>query len=91
MVASCCVRFSPTSSTLLVEAAIYFGYAILVGSGLGFLGMGVQPPSPDWGLQVSDGRNLFAYRSMGSDLSGIGNFFAGNRDQLGWLMAWHHS
>ncbi len=44
-------------NTLLVEAAIYFGYAILVGSGLGFLGMGVQPPSPDWGLQVSEGRN----------------------------------
>ncbi len=45
-------------STLLVEAAIFFGYAILVGSGLGFLGMGVQPPSPDWGLQVNDGRNF---------------------------------
>ena len=44
--------------TLLVEAAIYFGYGILVGSGLGFLGMGVQPPSPDWGLLVSDGRNF---------------------------------
>jgi len=43
---------------LLVEAAIYFGYAILVGAGLGFLGMGVQPPSPDWGLQVNDGRNF---------------------------------
>lgn len=45
-------------STLLVETAIFFGYAILVGSGLGFLGMGVQPPSPDWGLQVNDGRNF---------------------------------
>lgn len=45
-------------NTLLVEAAIFFGYAILVGSGLGFLGMGVQPPSPDWGLQVNDGRNF---------------------------------
>ena len=45
-------------STLLVEAAIFFGYAILVASGLGFLGMGVQPPSPDWGLQVNDGRNF---------------------------------
>jgi peptide/nickel transport system permease protein len=45
-------------STLLVEAAIFFGYAILVGAGLGFLGMGVQPPSPDWGLQVNDGRNF---------------------------------
>lgn len=45
-------------NTFLVEAAIFFGYAILVGSGLGFLGMGVQPPSPDWGLQVNDGRNF---------------------------------
>ena len=45
-------------NTLLVEAAIFFGYAILVGAGLGFLGMGVQPPSPDWGLQVNDGRNF---------------------------------
>lgn len=45
-------------STLVVEAAIFFGYAILVGAGLGFLGMGVQPPSPDWGLQVNDGRNF---------------------------------
>lgn len=45
-------------STLLVEAAIFFGYTILVGAGLGFLGMGVQPPSPDWGLQVNDGRNF---------------------------------
>ena len=45
-------------NTLLVEAAIFFGYAIVVGSGLGFLGMGVQPPSPDWGLQVNDGRNF---------------------------------
>ena len=36
----------------------YFGYAILVGSGLGFLGLGAQPPSPDWGLQVNDGRNF---------------------------------
>lgn len=44
-------------NTLVVEAALYFGYAILIGSGLGFLGMGVQPPSPDWGLQVSEGRN----------------------------------
>jgi peptide/nickel transport system permease protein len=43
---------------LVVEAAVYFGYALLVGSGLGFLGMGVQPPSPDWGLQVNDGRNF---------------------------------
>ena len=45
-------------NTVVVEAALYFGYAILVGSGLGFLGLWAQPPSPDWGLQVNDGRNF---------------------------------
>lgn len=49
----------PNTGVLIgVEGAIYFGYAILVGAGLGFLGLGVQPPSPDWGLQVNDGRNF---------------------------------
>lgn len=40
---------------LLVEITLYFGYAILLSSGLGFLGLGVQPPSPDWGAQISAG------------------------------------
>lgn len=46
------------SRLLVVEGTIYFSYAILVSAGLGFLGLGVQPPSPDWGLQVNDGRNF---------------------------------
>ena len=46
------------SRVMIVEGSIYFGYAILVGAGLGFLGMGVQPPSPDWGLQINEGRNF---------------------------------
>ena len=29
---------------------------IVVGSGLSFLGLGVQPPAADWGIMVSDGR-----------------------------------
>ncbi|MCW5849175.1 MAG: ABC transporter permease [Anaerolineae bacterium] len=43
---------------IVVDACLYFTYAILVGSSLGFLGLGLQPPSPDWGLQISDGRAL---------------------------------
>ncbi len=46
------------AGVIVVEGSIYFSYAILVGAGLGFLGLGVQPPSPDWGLQVNDGRNF---------------------------------
>lgn len=43
---------------LVVEGAIRLSYAILIGASLGFLGLGVQPPSPDWGLQVSEGRTF---------------------------------
>ena len=43
---------------ITVEASIRTSYAILLGAALGYLGLGSQPPSPDWGLQVSEGRNF---------------------------------
>jgi peptide/nickel transport system permease protein len=43
---------------LLVEATVRLSYAILLASSLGFLGLGVQPPSPDWGLMVSESRKF---------------------------------
>lgn len=43
---------------IIVEASIRFSFAILLAASLGFLGLGVQPPAPDWGLQVSEGRNF---------------------------------
>lgn len=43
---------------IVVEGSIRISYAILLGASLGYLGLGVQPPSPDWGLQVSEGRNF---------------------------------
>jgi peptide/nickel transport system permease protein len=46
--------------TLAVEAALRFSYAIFLVASLGFLGIGVQPPSPDWGLMVLEARNEFA-------------------------------
>jgi peptide/nickel transport system permease protein len=33
-------------------------YAILLGASLGFLGLGVQPPAPDWGLMISEARSF---------------------------------
>jgi peptide/nickel transport system permease protein len=42
---------------LAVEAALRFSYAIFLVASLGFLGVGVQPPSPDWGLMVAEARN----------------------------------
>jgi len=43
---------------LAVESALRFSYAIFLVASLGFLGVGVQPPSPNWGLMVKEGRNF---------------------------------
>ena len=45
---------------LLVEATMRFSYSIFLVASLGFLGLGVQPPSPDWGLQINEARNFLA-------------------------------
>jgi peptide/nickel transport system permease protein len=44
---------------LAVEASMRFSYAIFLVASLGFLGLGVQPPAPDWGLMVGEARNYF--------------------------------
>lgn len=40
---------------ILVEVTVRLGYAVFAVATLSFLGFGPQPPSPDWGLQISDG------------------------------------
>ena len=43
-----------------VEASIRVSFALLLTAGLGFLGLGVQPPTPDWGLMVSENREFLS-------------------------------
>jgi peptide/nickel transport system permease protein len=43
---------------IIVELTVRIGYAIFTVSTLTFLGVGVQRPSPDWGLAISEGRDL---------------------------------
>ncbi|WP_047983521.1 nickel transporter permease [Ornithinibacillus californiensis] len=45
-------------SPLIVQATLMLGTAILIASGLSFLGLGVQPPNPEWGAMLSQGREL---------------------------------
>ena len=42
---------------LSVEAALRFSYGIFLVASLGYLGVGVQPPTPDWGLMIKEARN----------------------------------
>ena len=45
-------------STLVVRATLDMGNIIRIAAGMSFLGLGAQPPTPDWGLMVSSGRNF---------------------------------
>jgi len=43
---------------VVVEASVRLGYAIFTVATLSFIGFGIQPPSPDWGLAVSESYGL---------------------------------
>lgn len=42
-----------------VLASLEMGELVLAISGLSFLGLGAQPPTPEWGAMLNDGRNFF--------------------------------
>ena len=46
-----------TLAPLLVQASFDMGGAILSAAGLSFIGFGAQPPTAEWGVMISDGRN----------------------------------
>jgi peptide/nickel transport system permease protein len=43
------------SGLMVATATLGFGYALIDLAGLSFIGLGVQPPAPDWGVMVADG------------------------------------
>jgi peptide/nickel transport system permease protein len=45
--------------TVIVLAAMSTANAILLEAGLGYLGIGVPPPTPTWGAMISDGQQYF--------------------------------
>jgi peptide/nickel transport system permease protein len=48
--------FPSVIPTLLVLMSLQVGYVIIVAASLSFLGAGIPPPTPDWGVMVADGR-----------------------------------
>jgi len=63
-----------TISPILVQATVDLGTVILAMGGLAFLGLGTQPPSPDWGLMVSEGRELILNQWWVATYSGLAIF-----------------
>ncbi|MHB8644728.1 MAG: ABC transporter permease [Thermomicrobiales bacterium] len=45
---------------IIVQVSLSLGFAILVESGLSFLGIGVHPPNPSWGLMIATGRGYMS-------------------------------
>jgi peptide/nickel transport system permease protein len=53
---------------VLAQATVMFGYALLDLAALSFLGLGVQPPTPDWGAMINDSRGAVL---LGEPLSAV--------------------
>jgi ABC-type dipeptide/oligopeptide/nickel transport system permease subunit len=43
-----------SAAPLIVQASVQMGVAILAAAGLGFFGLGVQPPTPEWGQLLGE-------------------------------------
>src|SRR5712664_2791571 len=57
---------------LIVSATLGLGTAILSAAALGFLGLGIQPPQPEWGRMLSEGRDYLREAWWISTFPGLG-------------------
>lgn len=64
------------TTPLIVQIAADLGTVILAAGSLAFIGLGAQPPTADWGLMVSQGRNLIFDQWWISTFSGLAIFLA---------------
>lgn len=60
-----------TLSPLVVQASFNMGEAILIASGLSFIGFGAHPPTPEWGVMISEGRDYITTQWWVPTIPGI--------------------
>ncbi len=63
-----------TLSPIIVKMSTDFGFAVLTAAALGFIGLGAQPPAPEWGAMINDGRDYFPDRWWVSTFPGMAIF-----------------
>lgn len=61
-------------SSVIVRLTLDMAGVILIAAGLGFLGLGAQPPSPEWGLMISQGRQYLLDQWWVPTMPGIAIF-----------------
>lgn len=59
------------AAPLIVEVSLRLAYAILYEASLSFLGLGTQPPTPSWGMMVSEGRRFLALQPWATVAPGL--------------------
>jgi len=83
--------FPNITGPIVVEGSIRAGYGILIATSLSFLGLGAQPPTPDWGFMIAEARNhlhrspyflLFPSLFLGLTIIGFNVLGDGLRDVL---------
>ncbi|MCK4959042.1 MAG: ABC transporter permease [Planctomycetes bacterium] len=57
--------------TIIIYSSLYIPVAILVAAALSFLGIGLQPPTPEWGLFIAHGRTYLSFAWWISTVPGI--------------------
>jgi peptide/nickel transport system permease protein len=60
---------------ILIQASFDIGQAILIAAGLSFIGVGVQPPTPEWGAMVSETRNFISSAPWASSAPALAILF----------------
>jgi peptide/nickel transport system permease protein len=58
-------------SPVVIQVSLDMGNILLTAAGLGFIGFGAQPPTPEWGLMISEGRNYITSQWWLSTFPGI--------------------
>jgi ABC-type dipeptide/oligopeptide/nickel transport system permease subunit len=61
---------------VIVQATLFLGSAILVAAGLGFLGLGVQPPTAEWGSMLGEGRQYIFSNPNSATFPGLAIFLS---------------
>jgi len=56
---------------IIVQSTVAFSYAILAEATLSFLGLGIQPPTPAWGIMIADGRPYIEYAPWLAIIPGV--------------------
>ena len=62
------------ANNLIVVVTLEMAHAILLEAALSFLGLGVQPPTPSWGLMVSEGKQMMLFSPWMITIPGIALF-----------------